>query len=165
MNQTEKMRKALRKVVELIQYQYTGSMKAMSALQDAANAAEEALAAEPAEEAQPFVVEKFTALMVGENHGLIAPFGSEFKGSPEHYQRITVYTNPTPEAVRKLPRLTDEEIKHAMLSVPIYGFSLMQMLRDDVDVEIFRKALIGIANAIMDAMEAKAALDAVRSGK
>lgn len=45
-------------------------------------------------QAEPVGVEKFTALMVGENHGLIGPFGSDFKGSPEHYRRITVYTQP-----------------------------------------------------------------------
>lgn len=67
-------------------------------------------------QAEPVGVEKFTALMVGENHGLIGPFGSDFKGSPEHYQRITVYTHPAQpvqpavaqEPVAKLKQWYDE---------------------------------------------------------
>jgi hypothetical protein len=44
--------------------------------------------------------------------------------------------------------LTDEEIKLAVLSDPIYGAALMSMMRDGVTVAQLREAVSGIARAI-----------------
>jgi hypothetical protein len=52
---------------------------------------------------------------------------------------------PPPPARRPL---TDDEIKLAVLSDPIYGAALMSMMRDGVTVAQLREAVSGIARAI-----------------
>jgi hypothetical protein len=34
---------------------------------------------------------KWTLLLVGDNHGLVGKFGCRFVGHPEHYERVDVY--------------------------------------------------------------------------
>jgi len=34
---------------------------------------------------------KWTLLLVGDNHGLVGKFGCRFAGHPEHYERVDVY--------------------------------------------------------------------------
>lgn len=120
----------------------------------------------PAEEAQPVAWESTTDVykkfVSDSQYRKFSPAARKFY---KPFKCSSCNSQPTTEAVRKLVRLTNEEIKQAMMNSSIYGYSLMQLLRDDVDVELFRKALTGIANAIMDAMEEKAALAAVRGWK
>ena len=72
-----------------------------------------------------------------------------------NFEVTNLYPHPSPEAVRKLPRLTDDDLKKEIENI---------RLHEDWDIhgdcdsnwELF-------ANTIMDAMEAKAALAEVRT--
>lgn len=54
-----------------------------------------------------------------------------------------LYTSPP-----KREPLTDDEIKDAVLQHPVFGFALMSMVRDDVQVQTVVQAVNGIARAI-----------------
>jgi hypothetical protein len=73
--------------------------------------------AQPAEPEAWMRPNKWTLLLVGDNHGLVGKFGCRFAGHPEHYERVDVYAaapagdslSPTDAQPAAWVGLTDEE--------------------------------------------------------
>jgi hypothetical protein len=92
-----------------------------------------ALLGKPAEPEAWMRPNKWTLLLVGDNHGLVGKFGCRFAGHPEHYERVDVYaaaptgdslspTNAQPAAPTQCWKCGDmDAIGHAKCDVPACG--------------------------------------------
>lgn len=167
------MREALQNLVDGLNKTHWSSWQTTAHFQDALKAAEQALAAEPAEETQhsddeadleaiarKLLADEYEKYGIEGSYPTYANLAKNGKGeftlrSIRAIVAALKYTRSTSEALRKLPRLTDEELAACVV------------LSDSFCDKENRWCVNSkkYANAIMEAMEAKAALNADRSNK
>lgn len=89
---------------------------------------------------------KWTALLTGEQNGLIHQYGDKFHGSPDWYERVDVVP---------MARLTEIEVENKRLREALRTIAMWNE-RDDADLKVCRiqwRGCVAIAQAALAAAE------------